>query len=178
MAEIRVGDKMNRYKQILSNLTLILLITLLAACTTTQPRPMEYVASVSSADGSAITYGVKGQGDTTLVFIHCWTCNHEFWRSQVETFSQDYQVVWLDLAGHGLSRSNRDSYTMQAFGQDVAAVVHKVGAERVVLVGHSMGGPVALEAAELLGDKVTGIVGVDTVYTPFQYPQTEEDIAA
>jgi pimeloyl-ACP methyl ester carboxylesterase len=65
---------------------------------------------------------------------------------------------------------------MAAFGADVAAVVNAVGAEKVVLVGHSMGGPVSVEAANLLGDKVIGIVGVDTFYTPFVYPNTEEKI--
>ena len=55
---------------------------------------------------------------------------------------------------------------MTAFAQDVAAVVGAVGAKDVILVGHSMGGPVAIEAAKLLGDRVIGIVGVDAFYTP------------
>ena len=65
---------------------------------------------------------------------------------------------------------------MQEFGADVAAAVNKSGAERVVLVGHSMGGPVAVEAAEQLGDKVIGIVGVDTFCSPFDYPQSEAKV--
>jgi pimeloyl-ACP methyl ester carboxylesterase len=132
----------------------------------------------STADGSAIRYGVRGQGEVTLVFVHCWTCNHAFWDKQVDHFSRDYRVVWLDLAGHGASGSRRERYSMQAFGQDVASVVEKVGAERVILVGHSMGGPVAVEAAGLLGERVLGVVGVDTFYTPFEYPKTEAEIAA
>ena len=59
----------------------------------------------------------------------------------------------------------------------IAAVVDAIGAERVILVGHSMGGPVAVEAAELLGDRVIGIVGVDTFYTDFEYPRDEAKIA-
>jgi pimeloyl-ACP methyl ester carboxylesterase len=85
-------------------------------------------------------------------------------------------VVWLDLAGHGQSGSTRSDYTMEAFGEDVATVVNKVGAKRVVLVGHSMGGPVSIEAANMLGDKVVGIVGVDTFYTAFQYPKSQAEI--
>ena len=87
-------------------------------------------------------------------------------------------MVWVDLAGHGESDNRREQYTMQSFGQDVAAVVQKLGAKQVVLVGHSMGGPVALEAAKLLGDRIIGIVGVDTFYTPFTYPTTPEQIEA
>jgi len=84
---------------------------------------------------------MRGQGEPTIVFVHCWTCDHSFWDAQVDYFSRQYQVVWLDLAGHGESGSRRQHYTMQAFGEDVAAVINQVGARRVILVGHSMGGP-------------------------------------
>ncbi len=133
-------------------------------------------ATVKSADGSIISYGVQGAGDVTIVFVHCWTCNHGFWDRQVEHFAKVHRVVWLDLAGHGASTSARKDYTMSAFGQDVAAVVNSVGADKVILVGHSMGGPVSIEAANLLGDKVIGVVGVDTFYTPFVYPTAEDKI--
>lgn len=136
----------------------------------------ETVSTVKSADGSSIFYGSRGEGETTIVFVHCWTCNHLFWKPQIEYFSQDYKVVWLDLAGHGKSGSQRQEYTMSAFGSDVAAVVNQVATDKVVLVGHSMGGPVVIEAAKLLGDRVIGIVGVDTFYTPFEYPTSEEKI--
>jgi pimeloyl-ACP methyl ester carboxylesterase len=65
---------------------------------------------------------------------------------------------------------------MTAFGEDVAAVVNEIDADNVVLVGRSMGGPVVIEAAKLLGDKVIGVVGVDTFYTPFVYPKSETEI--
>jgi pimeloyl-ACP methyl ester carboxylesterase len=120
---------------------------------------------------------VKGQGDLTVVFIHCWTCNHQFWNPQIDYFSRSHRVLWLDLAGHGSSGSNRNHYTMQAFAEDVSAVVNRAGGDNpVVLVGHSMGGPVAIETAKLLGDRVIGIVGVDTFYTPFEWPKTEAKI--
>lgn len=144
-----------------------------SGCCTTRNVRHEQISTVASADGSPITYGVSGQGDITLVFIHCWTCNHEFWRPQIEYFSKNYKVLWLDLAGHGLSGSHRQEYTIAAFGGDVAAVVKKLNGKNVVLVGHSVGGPVASEAAKLLGDDVIGIVGVGTFYTPFEYPTDE-----
>ena len=132
--------------------------------------------TVKSPDGSSISYGVQGEGEVTIVFVHCWTCNHGFWKPQIEHFAKKHRVVWLDLAGHGSSTSSRKDYTMSAFGADVAAVVKAVGADRVVLVGHSMGGPVSVEAANLLGDRVVGVVSVDTFYTPFEYPKSEEKI--
>ncbi len=137
-----------------------------------------YTGYVESADGSRIHYSVSGKGDVALVFVHCWTCNDSFWNKQAGYFSDRYRVVTLDLAGHGKSGSTRKRYTMEAFGQDVTAVVNKLGLDKVVLIGHSMGGPVILNAAQDLGERVVGIVGVDTFYTPFVYPKTKEQIDA
>lgn len=156
-----------------------LIMLVLAGCVSTTPiTEQQITATVDSMDGSPITYGVRGQGEPAIVFVHCWTCNHSFWNAQIDYFSKRYKVVWLDLAGHGESGSRRQHYTMRAFGGDVAAVVDQVGARKVILVGHSMGGPVAVEAAKQLGDRVIGIVGVDTFYTPFEYPSSQEGIEA
>jgi len=157
-------------------LAFMLGIALIAGCSSVQNLTNQNVLTVKSDDGSSITYGVHGQGEVTIIFVHCWTCNHEFWKPQIEYFSKKHKVVWLDLAGHGLSNSKRKKYTMQAFGKDVAAVVNEIDGDNVILVGHSMGGPVSIEAAKLLGDKVIGVVGVDTFYTPFEYPKSEEEI--
>ncbi|GMQ87995.1 MAG: hypothetical protein BMS9Abin08_1210 [Gammaproteobacteria bacterium] len=158
---------------------LILVVLLgLAGCDSTTPKSEQQTkTTVKSADGSPIVYGTRGQGEPVIVFVHCWTCNHTFWDVQADYFSKRYQVVWLDLAGHGESGSRRQLYTMQSFGQDVAAVVNQVGGRKVILVGHSMGGAVVVEAAKQLGDRVIGIVGVDTFFTPFEYPASPEAIA-
>jgi pimeloyl-ACP methyl ester carboxylesterase len=160
----------------LISLISVAMMAVAAGCCTTQTERHEVVTTVNSADESPIVYGVRGEGDITVVFIHCWTCNHEFWRPQIEAFAHEHRVVWMDLAEHGISGSQRTQYTMSAFGEDVAAVVREINAEKVILVGHSMGGPVAIEAAKNLGDRVIGIVGVDTFYTPFEYPKSETAI--
>lgn len=170
------GEQLNMVTRFTRLLAALLLTAVIAGCAPIVATPVENVGAVNSADGSLIRYGVRGQGETTLVFIHCWTCNHEFWKPQIEYFANAHRVIWLDLAGHGSSASNRDNYTMQAFGADVAAVVSRVGGGRIVLVGHSMGGPVAIEAAKLLGDSVIGIVGVDTFQTSFEWPTEDARI--
>jgi pimeloyl-ACP methyl ester carboxylesterase len=119
--------------------------------------------TVKSADGIPIAYQVRGKGDIALVFVHGWCCNKGFWDAQVPYFSKHYQVVTLDLAGHGESGSNRKEWTMQAFGHDAAAVVKELKLNKVILIGHSMGGPVIAEAARLLPKQVIGLVGVDTL---------------
>jgi pimeloyl-ACP methyl ester carboxylesterase len=116
----------------------------------------------SSTDGVPIHYDVQGKGATALVFVHGWCCNRHYWDRQVGHFAPHYTVVCLDLAGHGASGRNRTRWTVPAFGQDVVAVVEQLGLGQVVLIGHSMGGPVIVEAARRLPTAVIGLVGVDT----------------
>lgn len=145
---------------------ILALCLLLFACAASSTPGYRHAATTPSADESRIAYGVNGQGETAIVFIHGWLCDHTVWRHQIHHFSKSHEVVWLDLAGHGDSTANRERFTMSAFARDVVAVVEAVDAQKVILVGHSMGGPIAIEAAHLLGDKVAAIVGVDAFYTP------------
>lgn len=115
-----------------------------------------------SADGVPIAYEVQGSGEPTLVFIHGWSSDGRYWRWQLPYFSQNHRVITLDLAGHGHSGLGRDAYTMPAFGEDVKAVLDDLEVERAILIGHSMGGPVSVEAARLMPKGVIGIVSVDT----------------
>jgi pimeloyl-ACP methyl ester carboxylesterase len=121
------------------------------------------LGTTPSADGVKIHYEAVGTGETALVFVHCWSCDHHLWDGQVAAFAQDYRVVTLDLAGHGESGRDRQAWTIEAFGEDVAAVVRRLELPHVVLVGHSMGGSVILEAARRLPGRVVGLVLVDTL---------------
>ncbi len=117
----------------------------------------------TASDGLEIAFEARGKGDTALVFVHGWCSNADSWQHQVEPFAADYRVVTLDLGGHGQSGRNRKTWTVAGFAGDVEAVIKKLGLERVVLVGHSMGGPVSLATAKRLPGTVIGVVGVDTL---------------
>ncbi len=131
---------------------------------------------VPSGDGTPISYEICGEGvegAPVLVFVHGWSCDSRYWRAQIPYFSPKYRMVLVDLAGHGHSGSERSDYTMQSFGEDVRAVVEAVGAEKVILIGHSMGGIVIAEAARLMPEKVLGLIGVDTL-EDLEYPLSAE----
>ena len=117
-----------------------------------------------AADGVEIAYDVRGSGDTTLLFVHCWSCDRSYWREQLDAFSEDYRVVSLDLAGHGASGTDREEWTVAGYAGDVLAVVEDLGLERVILIGHSMGGSVSVEAARLMPERTIGVACVDTLY--------------
>lgn len=120
-------------------------------------------AFVPAADGVPIHYSVQGKGEPVLVFIHCWTCDLHLWDKQVSVFARDHRVVTIDLPGHGESGKDRKDWSIEGYGEDVKRVVTKLGLKRVVLIGSSMGGPVALEAARRMPERVVAIVPVDTL---------------
>lgn len=122
-------------------------------------------------DGVHIDYRVYGHGQPLIVLIHGWSCDANYWRAQIEDLKASYTVVAINLAGHGASGRNRAHWTIPAFGADVAAVLAALPEGKVVLVGHSMGGPVALEAARLIPDRLLGIIGVDTFNSLGAAPQ-------
>jgi pimeloyl-ACP methyl ester carboxylesterase len=164
---------MNRYIKIL--LFNFLIIFVFVGCAKQQENTAITVDNAISADGVSISYQVQGEGDPTLIFIHGWCCDRTYWDAQLMHVAQKYKVVAIDLAGHGESGLERKKYTMGAFGEDVAAVVNKLGLNQVILIGHSMGGFVMLEAARLVPDKIIGLVGVDTL-ADFEFHFAPEQI--
>jgi pimeloyl-ACP methyl ester carboxylesterase len=119
------------------------------------------IAKIPSADGVKIHAESWGETGPVLVFIHGWSCDGSYWRDQIQDLSRDYRVVTVDLAGHGQSEAGRKVYTMEAFGQDVVAVLETWDLRDVTLIGHSMGGAVITEAALAAPNRVLGLIGVD-----------------
>lgn len=135
----------------------------------------QFVSHVTSPDGTSIAYEVEGKGTTTIVFVHGWSCDRSYWKAQLKPFSRDYKVVAIDLAGHGQSGLGREDWTIESFGDDVVAVVDTLDLNRVILVGHSMGGNVIVKAACRLPGRVLGLVMVDT-YKKIDPDYTAEEV--
>jgi pimeloyl-ACP methyl ester carboxylesterase len=115
----------------------------------------------ASVDGIRLHSTSAGSG-ATIVFVHGWTCDTTSWTQQVPAFEGDYRVITLDLPGHGRSGSPGDGrFSMDLFARAVEAVRAEAGADRIVLVGHSMGVPVIRQYAIAHPDRVAGLVAVD-----------------
>lgn len=125
-----------------------------------------------SFDGLPVSYSVSGDGPLALVFIHGGLADRNVWQHQTE-LSDAHRIVLLDLGGHGESGRERASWSLQALGEDVRAVVNAVRVSRAVFIGSSMGGPVALEAARLMPEEAVAVVGVDTLHDASQIPGGE-----
>jgi len=101
--------------------------------------------------------------DLTVLFIHGWCIDGSYWLDQLNYLNTntDYGLVAIDLPAHGKSGKSQRIWTPEEFGADVAALIDHLDLQQVILVGHSMGGDIMLEAALKQTDKVIGLIGVD-----------------
>jgi pimeloyl-ACP methyl ester carboxylesterase len=152
----------------------LLLLVLLAvafvsapAATAQKPSAPEGKSHYAKLDGNRIHYQSYGKGREALVLIHGWTCNLDNWRDQVPEFAKRNRVIAIDLPGHGQSDKPELAYTMDMFARAVDAVMRDAHVERAVLVGHSMGTPVARQFYRKYPQKTLAIVIVDGALRPF-----------
>ncbi len=118
--------------------------------------------SAATVDGIRLHSAVTGKGPRTIILVHGWTCDDRTWQSQVPELSGNYRVITLDLPGHGRSRSPKDGkLSMDLFARAIEAVRQEAKANRVVLVGHSMGTPVIMQYARLYPERTVALVLVE-----------------
>jgi pimeloyl-ACP methyl ester carboxylesterase len=110
--------------------------------------------------------GPSDPKDPPLVLIHGWIGDHNVLMPQIRHFAKTRRVVAIHLRGHGESDAPVQDYTMQVFADDIAWQCRELGLEKPVLVGHSLGGAVALETAGRHPDLVSGIVIIDSILLP------------
>ena len=123
---------------------------------------LAFALSAATVDGIKIHSSSAGKGPKTVILVHGWTCNETTWVSQVPELSKEYRVITLDLPGHGQSGSPKDGkLSMELFARAVEAVRKDSKADRVVVVGHSMGTPVVIEYTRLYPEHTAALVFVD-----------------
>jgi pimeloyl-ACP methyl ester carboxylesterase len=102
-----------------------------------------------------------GRGAPPLVFVHGFACDHRDWQPQLDFFSKTHEVVACDLRGHGETPGQPQECSIEHYGGDVAALILNLDFSKCILIGHSMGTRVVLEAARLVPKRVAGLVMVD-----------------
>ena len=130
---------------------------------------MKFIAGIVAAaalhaamiDGAKINWAASGKGDKTVVFVHGWACDSTTWSKQVPAVARKYQAVTLDLPGHGKSGMPKGEFSMDLFAKAVEGVRRDLHADKMILVGHSMGTPVIRQYARLFPRHVQALVLVD-----------------
>src|ERR1043165_1855385 len=118
-----------------------------------------------------------GAGKPALVFVHGFACSLDDWAPQIAHFHKTHEVIACDLRAHGRTPGRPRECSIEHYGGDVAALVNNLDLEGVVLVGHSMGCRVVLEAARLVPKRVSAVVLVDGTRNATSDPDAAEKAA-
>jgi pimeloyl-ACP methyl ester carboxylesterase len=129
--------------------------------------------STVDVDGAAINVLEWGdRGEPGLILVHGGAAHAEWWSHLAPKFTHRYHVVALDLSGHGES-GRRDRYSHEQWAGEIVSVCEAVGFDQPpVIVGHSLGGLVAIQTAATYGDLLAGAVIVDS---PVRRPDPESE---
>jgi pimeloyl-ACP methyl ester carboxylesterase len=93
--------------------------------------------------------------------VHGFACDHTDWQAQTDDLSKSYEVVACDLRGHGATPGRTHECTIEHFAGDVLALINNLELPASILVGHSMGCRVVLEANRIAPERIAGLVLVD-----------------
>jgi pimeloyl-ACP methyl ester carboxylesterase len=109
-----------------------------------------------------ISYKVEGQGPA-IVFLHGFMESARIWRSFSENLSTKFKVIRINLPGHGKSSVHSDNHSMEFMAEAVKVVLDAEKVTKAMIVGHSMGGYVALAFAELHAPMISGLVMFNSI---------------
>ncbi|MBA3663833.1 MAG: alpha/beta fold hydrolase, partial [Bacteroidetes bacterium] len=116
-----------------------------------------------------VTFFDKGKGKA-VILLHGYLGSHEIWENTVEDLSKSYRVIAIDLPGHGGTACFGYAHSMELMAKCVKSVTDHLRLKKYVLIGHSMGGYVALAFAGLFPDHVRGLC----LYHSTAYADSEE----
>lgn len=129
----------------------------------------------------------KSHSPLTLVFVHGWLLSKRYWQPMIDDLSADFQCLTYDLRGFGESNTQIEARSLQptptsnyashpfglaAYAQDLGELLQALDLRQVWLIGHSLGGSVALWAAKLFPQQVQGVICVNAgggVYLPDEF---------
>jgi len=108
---------------------------------------------------ATLPYTIRvGAGEPALVFVHGFGCSHADWQAQLVHFAPTHSAIACDLRGHGATPGQPAECSIETYGADVAELLRALDLSKAVLVGHSMGCRVVLQAARDAPGRVAGIV--------------------
>ena len=127
--------------------------------------------TIPNWDGGTLSTYQYGHGEEALLLIHGWACNQVFWNDVIKEI-RGKKIITLDLAGHGESVAGKRQWTISEFAKDITVAVEYYGLHNYHLVGHSMGGMVALQAAADVPFNIKTVVQLDTFVFDYGFLDT------
>jgi pimeloyl-ACP methyl ester carboxylesterase len=130
--------------------------------------------SYLTRQGIRLFYERQGEGNPPLVFVHGYACNHADWQPQVDFFRTRQCVVTCDLRGHSASEGNPAHCDIETYGADISVLLSALELPPAILIGHSMGCRVVLQAYREAPQRVAGLILVDGSRGAIGDPQVAE----
>jgi pimeloyl-ACP methyl ester carboxylesterase len=125
-------------------------------------------------NGLRLFYQDEGSGEPPLLFVHGFACTHEDWAAQMTFFQSRYRVIACDLPGHGASEPPADQGSVESLGAAVASLLNTLELPPAVLIGHSMGCRVAIQATLNAPERVDKLILLDGSCVGADDPQEAE----
>lgn len=146
-------------KKYISLLFLLLPFIIISQTNSTDSFLAEVTHGYADNNGVKIHYATVGEGPL-VIMLHGFPDYWYTWRDQMTTLKNDFQVVAMDLRGYNLSGQPKgiDNYKMQHLMQDVVSVIHSLGKEKAIIVGHDWGGAIAWSLAIYRPDVVEKLI--------------------
>lgn len=117
-------------------------------------------------DGVDLFYAEAGSGEPPVLLVHGWTCDHTAMTPLFNYFRRSRRVVTVDLRGHGKSDKPEQEYSMAVFADDLAWMCKELNLEKPIVIGHSMGGVIAVKLAAQYPDLPGAVVTLDSPVVP------------
>jgi len=115
-----------------------------------------------TTNGVSISYDLGGKGEQTFLLIHGVGTNRTFFSCIYHHLLQYGRVLNVDLRGHGKSEKPEQSYSIETYSQDLKGLCQTLKLNSIIVIGHSMGGNIAIEFAAKSPELVKGLVLLDT----------------
>lgn len=102
-------------------------------------------------------YNISGNGPEDLVLLHGFMENNEIWKFLEPHLSEEFRIIKIEMPGHGKSSLEGEIQTMEIMAEEVGGVISYLNLKNIHILGHSMGGYVALAFAELFPEKLKSL---------------------
>jgi pimeloyl-ACP methyl ester carboxylesterase len=148
-------------------LAVVVLLGLNAVVSNNETKPAEVTVpdgKILDLSGGALQVVDEGPRDASpIVLIHCFTCSINWWDRMTPLLTPSHRVIALDLLGHGGSEKPGSGYSVPEQADLIAQVLSRLGVQDAEVVGHSLGGPVAVALAEQSPQLVDRLVLIDSI---------------
>jgi pimeloyl-ACP methyl ester carboxylesterase len=112
--------------------------------------------------GHRVTYRTAGEGGPVILLVHGITGSSQHWAPTIDLLSSDFTVIAPDLLGHGESAKPRGDYSLGAYASGLRDLLALLGHDRATVVGHSLGGGVAMQFAYQFPERCERLVLVNS----------------